>query len=616
MAPVIGQALLGGAIGAVLLLVAFFLARSLSRPRAAPDGGYVTGAEHSHKPAGVLRWLTTVDHKDIGLLYLALGVFAFFWGGTDAIMFRTELLTPEAEVFGIETYNALFTTHALTMLFLFATPVLFGLANYFLPILIGADDMAFPRINAIGFWVLPPALLLIRAGIITDTAAQFAGFLSPRLADVLAAIEPIAVGWTMYPPMSAQTANPQMDLVLLGLHLSGIGTTLGAINIIVTVFTERAPDVDWARLDIFTWTQLTQAGLILFAFPLLGSTMIMLLLDRTVGTTFFTVDGGGFLLYQHLFWFFGHPEVYIVVLPPMGLISFILPQFVGRKLFGFKFIVYSTLAIGTLSFGVWGHHMFTTGIDPRFRGAFMAVTIAIAVPSAVKVFNWITTMWQGRIRLDAPLLFCVGAISMFIVGGVTGVFLGSIPIDMTYHGTLYIVGHFHLIITGMIPFAIFAGIYYWYPIFARRMYDPRLASAHFWLSVVGVNVTFFTLLALGVLGMPRRTATYPAEFAWLHVVATVGAAMIAVGQLIWLWNMVQSYRRGPEVTDPDVWNLKEMGFYTREWEWFEAQLQQMDLDDEADEGGDGSLGEAGVDDAEGPPVGDVSEEGESEVEDE
>nr|WP_084383720.1 cbb3-type cytochrome c oxidase subunit I [Halalkalicoccus paucihalophilus] len=539
------------------------------------DGGIATGYGFvTSKPTGLIRWLTTVDHKDIGVLYLTFGVFMFLWGGSDAMMARTELLTPSAEVFGIQTYNELFTTHAITMLFLFATPILFGLANYFLPLLIGADDMAFPRINAIAFWVLPPAAVLIRFGIISDSMALLLGAVSPALSTVFAAFEPVSVAWTFYPPLSVQTANPQIDMALLGLHLSGIGTTLGAINIIATVFAERSPDVGWERLDIFSWTLLVQAGLILFAFPLLGATLIMLLLDRSIGTSFFAVEQGGYILFQHLFWFFGHPEVYILVLPPFGLISLVLPKFTGRKLFGYQFVVYSTMAIGVLSFGVWAHHMFTTGINPQIRASFMAITIAIAVPTAVKVFNWVTTLWTGNIRLEAPMLFCIGAISTLIFGGVTGVFLGSIPVDLLYHGTYYVVGHFHFFITGTIPFAVFAAVYYWFPLMSRRMYSRPLAAAHFWLSFVGVNLLSFGMLLLGMLGLPRRSATYPAEFVPLQVTASIGAALIALGQIVWLYNMVQSYRSGRIVMDADVWGLKEYGQFTREWEWFENRLEQ------------------------------------------
>ncbi|WP_458207611.1 cbb3-type cytochrome c oxidase subunit I [Haladaptatus sp. NG-SE-30] len=580
-----GQAAAGTLLGLALVAVALWLARSIDSPGNEPDsktepdpkadGGYVTGFEAGYgKPTGLIRWITTVDHKDIGALYLLLGAVAFFWGGTDAMMMRTELFTANVDVWNAETYNGLFTMHGITMLFFFATPVLFGFANHFLPLLLDADDMAFPRLNAIGFWLLPPALLLVRFGLISDVGGHV---IEPILGEAAARpfflLKPPETGWTIYTPLSRQQPNPTINLMLLGLHLSGVSTTIGAINIIATTFTQKGDGVDWQDLDIFSWTLLTQAGLILFAFPLLGSALVMLLLDRNFGTTFFALDGGGPILWQHLFWFFGHPEVYILVLPPMGLVSLILPKFASRKLFGFKFVVYSTLAIGVLSFGVWAHHMFTTGIDPRIRASFMAVSLAIAVPSAVKVFNWISTMWNGRVRLEAPMLFCVGSIATFIIGGVTGVFLAAIPIDLIYHDTYYVVGHFHLIIMGLIPFAMFAAVYYWYPLFTGRMFNKTLASIHFWFTFVGVNVTFITLIVIGMLGQPRRYAQYPVEFEPLQQIASVGAIIIALGTVVWVWNMLQSYRKGPVITDADVWNLKEDGFFSREWQWFENRLE-------------------------------------------
>jgi cytochrome c oxidase subunit 1 len=576
----LGEAAAGVGLGLALVATALLLARSLDiedaiKPKrtAKTDGGYVSGFPTGYgKPTGVIRWLTTVDHKDIGLLYLLFGSVAFFWGGMDAMMIRTELFTPNVDVWNATTYNGLFTMHGLTMLFFFATPVLFGFANYFLPLLIGADDMAFPRINAIAFWLLPAAFLLVRFGLISDI---FGHVIQPVLGNAAAqpffTLEPPTTGWTIYTPLSRQQSNPMINIMLLGLHLSGLSTTMGAVNIIVTTFTQK--DVEWAELDIFSWTLLTQAGLVLFAFPLLGSAILMLLFDRVFGTTFFALNGGGPLLWQNLFWFFGHPEVYILVLPPMGLVSLIIPRFSGRRLFGFKFVVYSTLAIGVLSFGVWAHHMFTTGMDPRLRASFMAVSLAIAVPSAVKVFNWISTMWNGNVRLEAPMLFCVGSIATFIIGGVTGVFLASIPVDLVLHDTYYVVGHFHLIIMGLIPFAMFAAVYFWFPIFTGRMYNKFLAKVHFWLTFIGVMLTFNTFIVLGMAGLPRRYASYPPQFAFLQQVATVGAFIIALGTLVWVWNMLQSYRNGPIVTDADVWNLKEYGFFSREWQWFEERLE-------------------------------------------
>ncbi|WP_256947102.1 cytochrome c oxidase subunit I, partial [Halobacterium hubeiense] len=300
---------------------------------------------------------------------------------------------------------------------------------------------------------------------------------------------------------------------------------------------------------------------------LLGSALVMLLLDRTVGTTFFAIQGGSPILWQHLFWFFGHPEVYILVLPPMGIVSLLIPKFSGRKLFGFKFVVYSTLAIGVLSFGVWAHHMFTTGIDPRLRASFMAVSIAIAVPSAVKVFNWITTMWNGHVRLTAPMLFCVGGVATFVVGGVTGIFLAAIPIDLLLHDTYYVVGHFHFIIMGLISFAFFAGVYYWYPLVVGKHTDYRLSVAHFLLTTVGIVLAFGPMMIMGQEGLPRRYASYPAEFAGLQQVATLGAILIALGTVVWLFNLVQSYRMGDPVTTDDPWNLREHGDRrTAEWD--------------------------------------------------
>ena len=546
-------------VGVVSLVSRYGDLRSYT-PLAGGSGyGSNTGHGHSEKPSGLIRWFTTVDHKDIGILYGLYGTIAFLWGGAAVMLMRVELAAPGFDIMQAQFYNSLLTSHGITMLFLFGTPIIAAFSNYFVPLLIGADDMAFPRINAIAFWLLPPAALLIWAGFFT----------APLTGNEIA---PAQTSWTMYTPLSAEQVNPGVDLMLLGLHLSGVSATMGAINFIATIFTERSEKVNWANLDIFSWTILTQSALILFAFPLLGSALVMLLLDRNFSTAFFAVEGGSPILWQHLFWFFGHPEVYILVLPPMGLVSWILPKFAGRKLFGFKFVVYSTLAIGVLSFGVWAHHMFSTGIDPRIRASFMAVSLAIAIPSA-------------------PMLFCIGFISNFVIGGITGVFLAAIPVNLVLHDTYYVVGHFHYIVMGMIAFAGFAAIYYWYPIVTGRMYQRTLAKWHFWLSMVGTNITFFAMLLLGYLGMPRRYATYNfdaaiaplAQVTNLHQIATVGAFILMIGQLIWLWNLVSSYYEGPTVKDGDPWNLKDDGMFGREFQWFEAQLARADGGEELDE---------------------------------
>ena len=555
-------------MGVFLVAVATFLTRIENWRSYTPTSGggsFIgeSGYIDKEKPAGIIRWLTTVDHKDIGILYGLYGIMAFVVGGLMVMIMRFDLVT-SSSLLGTATYNSLLTSHGITMLFLFGTPIIAAFANYLVPLVIGADDMAFPRINAIAFWLLPPAALLIWAGFFAKPLGLFG---------------PAQTAWTMYTPLSLGAAGPSadavggagVDLMLLGLHLSGVAATMGAINFIATIFTQRGDEVSWANLDIFSWTILTQSGLILFAFPLLGSALLMLLADRNFGTAFFLTDGGN-ILWQHLFWFFGHPEVYILVLPPMGIVSYVLPRFAGRKLFGFKFVVYSTLAIGVLSFGVWAHHMFATGIDPRIQASFMAVSIAISIPSAVKTFNWITTLWNGRIRLTTPMLFCLGFISNFIIGGVTGVFLASIPIDLVLHDTYYVVGHFHYIFMGAIATAIFAGLYYWFPLVTGRMYQTSLGKAHFWFTMIGTNVTFLAMVLLGYGGMPRRYATYLPQFATMHRVATFGAILLLIGQIIWLYNMVSSWFEGKRVESGDPWNLRQDNVRTVEWEWFEQKL--------------------------------------------
>ncbi|SEG38076.1 cytochrome c oxidase subunit 1 [Halobellus limi] len=584
-----GQLALTVLMGLFLVAVAAWLARVENWRSYTPvAGGGAFGQKDSYgseeKPSGVIRWLTTVDHKDIGILYGAYGLIAFAVGGLMVVVMRIELIDPGMSLISNTFYNSLLTSHGITMLFLFGTPIIAAFSNYLVPLLIGADDMAFPRINAIAFWLLPPAALLIWAGFFP-------------LPDVI----PAQTAWTMYTPLSTgagagNQANAGVDLMLLGLHLSGVSATMGAINFIATIFTERGEDVSWANLDIFSWTILTQSGLILFAFPLLGSAIVMLLFDRNFGTTFFSGEGGA-ILWQHLFWFFGHPEVYILVLPPMGIVSYVIPRFSGRRLFGFKFVVYSTLAIGVLSFGVWAHHMFATGMDPRLRASFMAVSLAIAIPSAVKTFNWITTMWNGRVRLTTPMLFSVGFVSNFIIGGVTGVFLASIPVDLVLHDTYYVVGHFHYVVMGAIAFAGFSGLYYWFPLYTGRMYQKTLGKAHFWLSMIGTNITFFAMILLGYGGMPRRYATFLPQFATLHQVATVGALLLLVGQIIFVWNFVQSWLEGPEIDGGDPWNLRQSGLYTAEWDWFD-QKQQTAIADGGEADDDTALTDGGhVDDA-------------------
>ncbi|MFC7195972.1 cbb3-type cytochrome c oxidase subunit I [Halosimplex aquaticum] len=342
-----------------------------------------------------------------------------------------------------------------------------------------------------------------------------------------------------------------------------MSTVLSAINLLVTILVER--EVGWDRADAFTWSMLTTAGLVIFAFPVLGSALVMLLLDRSVGTAFFAVSSGGPVRWQHLFWFFGHPEVYILALPALGIVSHVLPVYAGRRLFGFRAVVYSTLAIGVLSFGVWAHHMFTTGMDPRLQASFMAVSLAIAAPSAIKAFNWLATLWGGDIELTPPMLFCLGAFGNFVLGGVTGVFLAAVPVDRLFHGTYYVVGHFHLVLVGTVVFALFAAGYHWFPLATGKRYDRRLARVHFWFTAVGTLVTFLLLLALGLLALPRRSATYPGALAPLQVFATLGAYLMGIGQVVWVWNVTRSVLLG-RAADSEIRRRARDDRFGRAWE--------------------------------------------------
>ena len=493
-----------------------------------------------------------IDHLTVARLYVLVGVVAGLWGATDAMALRAESLTPGRGIWPAETYAAFFTTHGVTMLFFFATPVAFGLTTAVLPRLVGTDDLAFPRLHALGFWLLPPGLLLARSSALLDALAD-AGLLA-------AGVRPPVVGWTLYPPMSIQEGTG-VTLLLLGLSLGSLSTIVSALVVLVTILEDRT--VPWARLDVFSWTMLVAAALVVFAFPVLESAIAVLLADRVFGTGFLAPPGGP-LAFQSMFWFFGHPEVYVLVLPAMGVLSYVLPRFAGRRLFGERAVVYSTLAIGVLSFGVWGHHMFATGIDPRVQASFMAVTLAVALPSAIKTFAWMTTLWNGSLRLEPPMLFCLGAVAWFVVGGVTGVLLAAIPVDRVFHGTYFVVAHFHFLLVGTILFGLVAGGYYWFPLLTGRRIDRRFARAHFWCSMVGVAVTFGALLALGLGGLPRRMATYPPQFAPMQAVATLGAFVLGVGQLLFVWAAVRALLVGDPAGD-DPWDLRERGVEAREW---------------------------------------------------
>jgi cytochrome c oxidase subunit 1 len=511
----------------------------LADPQAAP----AEEPPPHRETTGLLAWLTTTDHKRIGVSYM-LTAFAFYLvGGALAGVMRLELAQTGQQVMDNGTYNQFFTMHGSIMLFLFIGPFAFGLANYFVPIHIGARDMAFPRLNAMSYWFFLFGGLTMLAGFLTaDGAADF--------------------GWTGYTPLSSVTYSPDVgsDLWIMALVLTGLSGVLTGVNVIATVVTMRAPGMTMFRMPIFTWNMLVVSVLVLIAFPVLTSASVMLFADRHFGAHVFDPAAGGEpLLWQHLFWFFGHPEVYIVVLPFFGIITEILPVFSWRPVFGYAGLVFATIAIGALSVGVWAHHMFATGAVnlPWFTGFSML----IAVPTGVKFFNWIGTLWGGRITFPPPMLFACGFLFTFLLGGLTGVLLAAAPIDLHVTDSYFVVAHMHYVLFGGSVFALFAGVYYWFPKITGRMLGARLGALHFWLTLVGFHVTFFVQHVLGLQGMPRRVPDYldAYDFEGMNLLSTVGAGILAVSTLPFLWNAWRSWRHG-ELAGDDPW-----GGHTLEW---------------------------------------------------
>jgi cytochrome c oxidase subunit I len=505
-------------------------------------------AAHGHVDlTGWRRWAYSTNHQEIGLMYIWTAFFFFIIGGVFALLMRLELATPGLNIVNAQAFNEMFTMHGTTMVFLWIMPVFAGFGNYFVPLMIGAKDMAFPRINAIGYWLIPPAGLML-----------FLGGLLPG--EHLA-----AGGWTGYVPLSLDPAtNPGigMDLWLLGLHLLGVSSMLGALNFIVTIFRMRAPGVTFHNMPLFVWAQLTTAFLLLFSLPVLGEALLMAYSDRVYGTSYFALESGGAILWQHLFWFFAHPEVYVLILPSMGIISEILPKFTGRPIFGYKAMAYSILAIGFLGYTVWAHHMFVTGIPASVRTVFMINTMIIGVPTGVKIFNWLATLWGGKLVFKTPMLFAIGFIANFLIGGLDGIFLASIPVDYALTDTYWVVAHIHYVLFGGAVLGIFAGVYYWFPRMTGRMYDERLGVLHFALSVFFLNLTFFVQHSLGVAGMPRRVADYIPAFADWNLISSVGAIGLGLTQVIFFYNMLASMRSGRIVGSEDPWG----GSVRPEWQ--------------------------------------------------
>jgi cytochrome c oxidase subunit 1 len=489
----------------------------------------------SYRRSWVLDWLTTVDHKKIGILYIVNSFLFFFAAGILALVVRSELAVPGLQFLDVQTYNQAFTMHGTIMIFLFVVPVLSGFSNYIVPLQIGAPDMAFPRINALSFWFLPLGGILIFSGYLFGGAA--------------------AEGWTLYTPLSGGVYSKGVgtDLWLIGLLLVGTASILGSINFVATIFKMRAPGMTLFRMPILVWTVLVTQTLILLATPVLAAGMIALFIDRNYGGSFFDPNNGGNpILWQHLFWFFGHPEVYIVILPAMGVVSEILPVFTRRPLFGYRAFVFATVAIGLLSFSVWAHHMFTTG--QVYLPFFSFMTALIAVPTGVKFFNWMATLWRGSITFATPMLFALGFLSMFLIGGISGMVLSSPPIDFHLQDTYFVVAHLHYVFFGGSVFGVFAATYYWFPkMFGRRL-NESLGKVHFWLHFIGFNLAFFPMHMLGIEGMPRRIADYSPTAGWTmwNLVSTAGAFLIAISILPFLWNVVATFINGEKVGD-DPW---------------------------------------------------------------
>lgn len=485
---------------------------------------------------GLLGLLTSTDHKVIGLMYIVTALLFFLLGGALATVVRVELYSPGTQVVEPGAYNQVFTMHGSVMIYLFITPVAFGLANYLVPLHIGAKEMAFPRLNALGYW------LFLFGGL-----TMVAGFLT--------ADGPAAFGWTAYAPLSEAIRSPAIghDLWLLAIVLTGTGTITAAVNVIATVLAMRAPGMSMFRMPIFTWNMLVTSVLALIAFPVLTSAAVMMLADRNLDAQIFNPEGGGHpVLWQHLFWFFGHPEVYIVALPFFGIVTEVLSVFSSRPVFGYRGLVLATFSIASLSVGVWGHHMFTTG--DAATGYFSGLSLLIAVPTGVKFFNWLGTMWGGRLRFPTPMLFSIGFLLLFVMGGVTGVLLALPALDFQLHDSYFVVAHFHYVMFGGSAFALYAGIYYWFPKATGRMLHEGWGRVHFAMTFVGFNLTFLVQHVLGAQGMPRRVADYLPEdgFTFMNRVSTVGAIVMALSVFPLAWNIWRSLRRGEPAGD-DPW---------------------------------------------------------------
>jgi len=501
-------------------------------------------AQHARpRNTGLWDWLTTVDHKKIGILYLAAGGFFFLLGGLEAVLMRLQLMYPNQDLFVGTTFNELLTMHGTTMIFLAAMPIIFGFMNAIVPLQIGARDVAFPFVNSLGFW------LFFFGGTLLNLSWFMGG--APD------------AGWTAYTPLSTnQYSGVGVSFYVLGLQIAGLGTLIGGINFLVTIINMRAPGMTFMRMPMFTWSAFVTSALVLFAFPAITVGLVLLMFDRVFGANFFNVaNGGNVVLWQHIFWIFGHPEVYILILPAFGIISEVVSTFSKKRLFGYSAMVFATMVIGFLGFMVWVHHMFTVGLGPAANSLFAFATMLIAVPTGVKIFNWLFTMWGGKISFTTANLFAVGFIPTFTIGGMTGVMLAIAPADFQYHDSYFVVAHFHYVIVGGMAFGLFAGAYYWWPKMFGKLLNETLGKWNFWTFFIGFHLTFFPQHFLGLMGMPRRVFTFQEgnglEFG--NFISTIGALGMSLGTIIFIWNIIMTAAKGQRAGN-DPWDAR-----TLEW---------------------------------------------------